>query len=93
MLDTVTPLKVSLASNTLNLVLDPILIFGARMGVAGAALATAISEVGAGIAYTVLLVRRKLLRLGELLKPPKWRDLMPLLQGGELGREAASVDR
>lgn len=48
MLDTVTPLKVSLASNALNLVLDPLLIFGARMGVAGAALATAASEVCAG---------------------------------------------
>ena len=42
-----TPLKVSIASNALNLVLDPILIFSAKMGVAGAALATAISEVGA----------------------------------------------
>jgi len=82
MLDTVTPLKVSLASNTLNLVLDPLLIFGANMGVAGAALATAISEIGAGLLYGRLLIKRKLLRLGALLQPPKPSDLLPLLKGG-----------
>mmetsp|Transcript_141044 Transcript_141044/g.259786 ORF Transcript_141044/g.259786 Transcript_141044/m.259786 type:complete len:328 (+) Transcript_141044:64-1047(+) len=65
LLDTVTPLKVSLASNTLNLVLDPIAIFAAKMGVAGAALATAVSEVGAGILYVFLLMKRQLLRLEQ----------------------------
>ena len=39
-LDTVTPLKIALCSNLLNVVLDPMLIFWAKMGVAGAALAT-----------------------------------------------------
>lgn len=82
MLDTVTPLKVSLASNALNLVLDPLLIFGARLGVAGAAIATAASEVGAGALYGVLLLRRRLLRLGSLLRPPKISALLPLLRGG-----------
>lgn len=82
MLDTVTPLKVSLASNTLNLVLDPLLIFGARLGVAGAAIATAVSEVGAGALYGVLLLRRRLLRLGALLRPPQLSALLPLLRGG-----------
>ena len=67
MLDTVTPLKVSLASNALNLVLDPLLIFGAKLGVAGAAIATAASEVGAGAMYGVLLLRRRLLRPNALL--------------------------
>ena len=52
----------------LNLVLDPILIFTAKMGVAGAALATAVSEVGAGVLYTILLIKRRLLKLGELVK-------------------------
>jgi len=45
MLDTVTPLKVSLFTNALNLVLDPLLMFQAKLGFVGAALATAISEV------------------------------------------------
>lgn len=62
--------QVSLASNALNLLLDPILIFGARMGVAGAALATAASEIGAGLLYTLLLLQRKLLRLGAPLRRP-----------------------
>ena len=66
MLDTVTPLKVSVASNALNLALDPVLIFLARMGVAGAALATAASETLAGLIYVALLLRRKLLTLDAL---------------------------
>ena len=44
-LDVVTPLKVGLASNGINLLLDPLLIFGVRLGVAGAAIATVMSEV------------------------------------------------
>lgn len=46
--DTVTPLKVTLGLNLVNLVLDPLLIFGAGWGIAGAATATAIAQwVGA----------------------------------------------
>ena len=56
----------SLATNLLNLVLDPLLIFGCgpvpAMGVAGAALATAISECSAGALYLWLLLRRRLVR-------------------------------
>ena len=91
MLDTVTPLKVSLASNALNLVLDPILIFGCKMGVAGAALATAASEAGAGLIYVALLLQRKLLKLGRRFTPPKLVSLLPLLKGGSamLLRQAA----
>ena len=91
MLDTVTPLKVSLASNALNLVLDPILIFGCKMGVAGAALATAASEAGAGLIYVALLLQRKLLKLGRLFTPPKLVSLLPLLKGASamLLRQAA----
>lgn len=82
LLDNVTPLKVSLASNAVNLFLDPILIFTAKMGVAGAALATAASEVFAGVLYVLLLVRRKLLRVRALFQPPKLDALLPLLRGG-----------
>lgn len=91
LLDSVTPLKVSLASNTLNLVLDPILIFTLRMGVAGAALATAVSEIFAGGLYVALLLRRKLLRMATLLRPPRLKALVPLIQGGAamLMRQAA----
>ncbi|KAL1524557.1 hypothetical protein AB1Y20_019448 [Prymnesium parvum] len=80
-LDTVTPLKVSLASNVLNLLLDPILIFGAGLGVAGAALATALAELLSGGVYLALLLRRKLASFALMLRPPRAASLLPLLQG------------
>lgn len=91
MLDNVTPLKVSLASNLMNLLLDPLLIFGAQMGVAGAALATAASEVFSGACHGWLLLKRRLLSVGQLLTPPSFHELAPLLQGGAamLLRQAA----
>jgi len=81
-LDTVTPLRVSLASNALNLLLDPLLIFNARLGVAGAALATAAAETCAGVMYVLLLLRGGLVRIGSVFKPPKLKALLPLLRGG-----------
>ena len=42
----------------LNIVLDPLLIFVAKMGVAGAALATAISQLCAGIGCVIVMIRR-----------------------------------
>jgi Na+-driven multidrug efflux pump len=91
MLDTVTPLKVSLATNLLNLVLDPILIFASPMGFVGAALATALSEAASGLTYLRLLLRRKLVTPSLLLRPPSLKSLIPLLQGGAsmLGRQLA----
>ena len=44
-LDTSTPLKITLASNIFNALLDPILMFTLAMGVTGATLATLLSEV------------------------------------------------
>jgi len=91
MLNTVTPLKVNLATNLLNLVLDPVLMFGSGMGFVGAALATAISETAAGLTYLRLLLRKKLATIGLLVKPPSMQSITPLLQGGMtmLGRQAA----
>lgn len=82
LLDNVTPLKISLASNLLNLILDPILIFGANLGVAGAAIATAASEVFAGLTHVTLLLRRGLLKLRQIVQPPKLAALLPLIAGG-----------
>ena len=47
--DTSTPMKVSVVSTLLNFVLDPLLIFPAGLGVVGAALATLISNMVAGL--------------------------------------------
>lgn len=90
LLNTVTPLKVSLVTNLLNLIADPILIFGlpvfglmnGGMGVPGAALATAASELTGGLIYLKLLMRRKLVSISRLFNAPSWKDLAPLLQGG-----------
>jgi Na+-driven multidrug efflux pump len=91
MMDTVTPLKVSLATNLLNLVLDPLLIFASPLGFVGAALATAFSEATSGFIYLRLLLKRKLVTPALLLKAPTLKSLMPLLQGGAsmLGRQLA----
>ena len=41
--DVVTPLKISAASQLFNVILDPILIFRAGLGVAGASMATGLA--------------------------------------------------
>lgn len=87
LLNTVTPLKVSLMTNGVNLVLDPLLIFGAKglgggFGFVGAAMATAVAEILGGATYIRLLLRRKLAKWSMLLRPPPLKSLIPLLSGG-----------
>jgi len=82
MLNTVTPLKVSLVTNLLNGILDPIFIVWSGLGAAGAALATSISEWTGALIYLRLLIRRKLVNWKGLITPPKWEALVPLIQGG-----------
>ena len=88
LLNTVTPLKVSLVTNFLNLILDPICIFGLgkiavpALGASGAAAATSISEFTSSVIYLRLLMRRKLIVVSKLLKPPSVKSLLPLIQGG-----------
>ena len=87
LLNTVTPLKVSLVTNLLNLVLDPVCIFGlgkitAGLGAAGAAAATSLSELMSSLIYLRLLLRRKLIQWSKLLRPPSLSSLLPLIQGG-----------
>lgn len=84
-LDTVTPVKISLLANLINCVLDPILIFTLGMGVPGAALATLVAEVLSGLAYLILLKRRRLVMgsIRSLLRcPPPVSRLQTLLKGG-----------
>mmetsp|Transcript_11796 Transcript_11796/g.15402 ORF Transcript_11796/g.15402 Transcript_11796/m.15402 type:complete len:559 (+) Transcript_11796:51-1727(+) len=93
LLNTVTPLKVSLATNLFNLIADPLLInglpfgtlvriLGKGFGVTGAAIATALAELMSGTIYMGLLFRKKLVRWSRLLKPPSWESLQPLVRGG-----------
>jgi Na+-driven multidrug efflux pump len=69
-------------TNGVNLILDPLLIYGTPFSFVGAAVATAASEALGGMTYIHLLLRRKLARWKLLLRPPSWQALWPLLQGG-----------
>lgn len=81
-MDTVTPLKISLFSNLMNAVLDPILIFTMNMGVTGAALATLASEVASAMIFMRMLFKRKMITSSKLFKLPELSRLIPLLKGG-----------
>ena len=81
-LDVVTPLKISLVTQLINVVLDPILIFRMGLGVAGASLATGIAELLSGLTYLALLTKQGVLKVSKILRVPSWRRLRPLLVGG-----------
>ena len=81
-LDTVTPVKISLFANLFNALLDPILIFNMGMGVTGAALATLAAELISCIMYLILMRKRNMLSFRKLFMLPKWARLEPLIRGG-----------
>jgi len=85
-LDVMTPMKITLASQMMNVVLDPLLIFGfgavKALGVAGAAIATSVSEVFSALLYVSLLVKRKLVEFKDMFRPPSAAALGTLLVGG-----------
>lgn len=82
--DTRTPFLIALCANSLNLILDPLLIFVAKLGVTGAALATSISQVIAVLLMVFMLIRSKRLRVRDLLKPPSISEILPLLRAGAM---------
>jgi len=83
--DTRTPLLVTLGLNVVNLVLDPLFIFGFGWGLEGAALATLIAQWSGALWFLDLLLRRRRAALGIPLAVPSPRDLLPFLRiGSEL---------
>jgi putative MATE family efflux protein len=80
--DTKTPMLISLATNVVNIVLDPIMIFGwlgfPRMEAAGAAWATIISQSGGLVAMAVILRRRGLLSLSGPLRRSAVRTMLDI---------------
>ena len=79
--DTRTPLGITLVVNLINLVLDPILIFGLGMGLEGAAIATVLAQ-WVGAAWFVLLLARMGRRDGWSWARPRLGELRPLLATG-----------
>jgi len=84
-LDTRTPLLVTLGLNLVNLILDPILIFGLGMGIEGAAIATVIAQWIGAVWFLYLLMHRQREALGIDLVLPGLVELLPFLRiGGAL---------
>lgn len=84
-LDTRTPLVVTIGLNLVNLVLDPLFIFGFGWGLEGAAIATLIAQWVGALWFVDLLLRRRREALGVRLELPALADLAPFLRvGGEL---------
>jgi len=74
-----TPLWILLASNVANLLIELTLVYGLDQGVAGSAWSTVISQVGAAVAF-VLLVRRQL--HPAVQRTPSWTAMAPLMTAG-----------
>jgi MATE family multidrug resistance protein len=79
--DTRTPLVVTVAISLLNLVLDPLLIFVAGWGIAGAATATAVAQWLGAVWFLALLARSR--RRGDIpWSVPRLDQAGPLLRAG-----------
>ncbi|MGI9028891.1 MAG: MATE family efflux transporter, partial [Ilumatobacteraceae bacterium] len=74
-----TPLVILLASNAVNLVLEVLFVFGFDWGVPGSAWSTVIAQVGAGVAF-VVVIRRHLAPARQ--RRPSRADMAPLLTAG-----------
>jgi putative MATE family efflux protein len=74
-----TPLRILVASNIANLLIELLLVFGFDLGIAGAAWSTAIAQAGAGVAFLVV-VRRRLEPARS--RRPRWVEMAPLLTAG-----------
>ena len=78
--DARTPLVLSIGSAALNLALNVALVFGAGMGIAGAALGTALAELALGTSAAALVAVRAR-RAGARLRP-SWTQMMGSLAVG-----------
>jgi MATE family multidrug resistance protein len=81
--DTRTPMAVSIGLNLLNLILDPILIFGFGWGLAGAAIATTFAQWSGALAFLTLLYGTRSDDLGIEPRVPSLQELVPFLRIGQ----------
>ena len=76
-LDTRTPFVIALGLNAVNLVLDPVLIFGFDLGLAGAAWATVVAQWLGAVGFVVMLARRRR-TMGLTFGLPGWTEVKAL---------------
>lgn len=90
--DTRTPLVVTLILNGVNLVLDPVLIFGFGWGLAGAAWATVVAQWTGAVGFLWLVLVKRRGPLGVERSWPQLRDLLSFLRiGGELATRTLAL--
>jgi putative MATE family efflux protein len=74
-----TPLIILVCSNIVNVVVELVLVFGFDMGIAGAAWSTVVAQIGAGVAFIVVI--RSNLR-SATQRHPNWAEMAPLITAG-----------
>lgn len=82
--DTRTPLVVTVGFSLVNLVLDPLLIFGLDWGVAGAAWATVIAQAFGAVWFLVLFFGTRRVELAIRLERPRTQAVGALLSAGKI---------
>lgn len=70
------------AGAIINIVLDPLLIFNAGLGIAGAAIATAISQIISFLLLIVGLLKSDNIRINPKKFRPSWHYLCGIVKGG-----------
>lgn len=81
--DTTTPLRIALVVNLINLILDPLLIFGLGMGLTGAATATTVAQwAGALLFLGMIFGPGRRAAMGVEPRWPSLKALMPFLATG-----------
>jgi|TARA_B110000238_G_C16132239_1_gene442023 putative MATE family efflux protein len=74
-----TPLVILVCSNVFNVMVELVLVLRFDMGIAGAAWSTVVAQIGAGVAFVVVIRRR----LAEATQwRPNWAEMTPLLTAG-----------
>jgi putative MATE family efflux protein len=89
-LDAITPLKISLLSQLVGVVLDPLLMFRFGMGISGAAAATSSADLVAFYLYAKFLTKKGMIKWKKVFTPPSLEALRPLLVGG-LGVQVRAI--